>query len=850
MPGYGSTPLPRGVLPAFACAAGKYFLQQSSWPYNTNNKEVTYNLFHHHGDAFSTIYSEVPQNLTVAHNPILYAGVTSFDVTANDGAFIALTVNDEIIGTAVATGIPVTITIPGQVPPDHVLVTITRQNYYRYQSLVAVIPPTGPYIVQSAIAINDAAGNNNGIMETGEDILASISVTNVGVVTANNVYVAINTSDEFITITDQNESYGNIAAGAIATITDGFAWEVAEDIPDMHNVTIEVVATDGTNTWITSFNIQGHAPLLEAGSLFVDDLQGNNNGRLDPGETANIRIQTYNNGSFVANASMASLNTSSGWLTLNNATYSLGNIGAGAMIEAVFNVTASATTPVGTAVILNYGVVSGAYIIQQSYATSVGLIVEDWETGDMSQFNWVTGGNSNWALSTTNPYEGMYCIKSGVLGNSQNNYLSLQYETFNADSISFWYKVSSESGYDFLKFYVDNVEKSSWSGEVGWLRAAYAIAAGTHTFKWTYSKDVSVASGSDCAWVDFIVLPAAVFDASFNASATSICEGESINFYDQTLGNPTSWNWTFEGGTPAVSSLQNPVVLYSGPGVFDVTLSVNNGIETSTLFLPNYITVSTLPAVAPVPTGITSVCAEWGSTSYSTTGLTGITTYDWMIEPAAAGNVSGTGMNVTVIWTNGFLGVATLKVAGENICGAGAYSPPLTITRYLPEVTLESFDWVCLNWPEFELTGGLPEGGTYTGTGVSNGMFNPEVAGAGAHTITYTYEDPNGCENFTTETILVDPCTGIDEQSNNSGIMIFPNPNNGLFTLKLNITSDKFVNLSIYNSLNEIVLVENNIELVKNYSRKIDLSNLSNGIYYIHIYGDLTDQVKKIIIQK
>jgi len=76
MPDYGTTPESRDVLPAFGNAAGKYFLQQSNWPYNTNNKEVTYNLFHHHGDAFTTVYSNMPQGLTVTHDPILYAGVT------------------------------------------------------------------------------------------------------------------------------------------------------------------------------------------------------------------------------------------------------------------------------------------------------------------------------------------------------------------------------------------------------------------------------------------------------------------------------------------------------------------------------------------------------------------------------------------------------------------------------------------------------------------------------------------------------------------------------------------------------------------------------------------------------
>jgi hypothetical protein len=71
MPAYGAMYEERGILPAFGNCAGKYFLQQSSWPYNTENKEVTYYLFHHHGDAFLTLFSEVPQQLAVNHAAVM-----------------------------------------------------------------------------------------------------------------------------------------------------------------------------------------------------------------------------------------------------------------------------------------------------------------------------------------------------------------------------------------------------------------------------------------------------------------------------------------------------------------------------------------------------------------------------------------------------------------------------------------------------------------------------------------------------------------------------------------------------------------------------------------------------------
>jgi PKD repeat protein len=140
MPTYGSTPLPRGTLPSFGNAAGKYFLQQSSWPYNTSNKPVTYALFHHHGESFSVIYSEVPQNLTVSHEPEINMTATSFTITATEGSTVALTLGNTIVGCQTAGTTPLTFTLPaGLVLGQNFVVTATKQNFRRYKALVPII---------------------------------------------------------------------------------------------------------------------------------------------------------------------------------------------------------------------------------------------------------------------------------------------------------------------------------------------------------------------------------------------------------------------------------------------------------------------------------------------------------------------------------------------------------------------------------------------------------------------------------------------------------------------------------------------------------------------------------------
>ena len=80
--------------------------------------------------------------------------------------------------------------------------------------------------------------------------------------------------------------------------------------------------------------------------------------------------------------------------------------------------------------------------------------------------------------------------------------------------------------------------------------------------------------------------------AGFTASQTVIPVGGEVEFSDQSYGNIISWDWHFEGGTPEYSSVQNPVVTYSGPGTFAVTLTVSDGSQSNTLEKSDYIMVN------------------------------------------------------------------------------------------------------------------------------------------------------------------------------------------------------------------------------------------------------------------
>ena len=134
--------------------------------------------------------------------------------------------------------------------------------------------------------------------------------------------------------------------------------------------------------------------------------------------------------------------------------------------------------------------------------------VEDFETGDFSKFPWEHYGDETWTWDVTSwqKHSGAYSAKAGSIDHDQSTTLQVTLDCVSGN-ITFYRKVSSESGYDHLKFYIDGVREGRWSGEKDWAQVSFGVTAGTRTFKWTYSKDGSESEGDDTAWIDDIVFP-------------------------------------------------------------------------------------------------------------------------------------------------------------------------------------------------------------------------------------------------------------------------------------------------------------------------------------------------------
>jgi hypothetical protein len=136
----------------------------------------------------------------------------------------------------------------------------------------------------------------------------------------------------------------------------------------------------------------------------------------------------------------------------------------------------------------------------------VNPFAEGFETGDFDRFNWVSFGDAEWTIISNEHKSGTYSAKAGSIKGNEETTLSLTIDCISGE-ISFFYKVSSEQNYDYLRFYIDGSQYGQWSGNKDWTQISFPVRPGRRIFEWTFSKDGSSSDGSDTAWIDDIVFP-------------------------------------------------------------------------------------------------------------------------------------------------------------------------------------------------------------------------------------------------------------------------------------------------------------------------------------------------------
>jgi len=492
------------------------------------------------GDPALAIYTDNPIPITTTYPANLVIGTPSINInvvsngTPIGGLTCVVLKNDTIIARAYtnSAGNAELVFEPSVLVPCDVQLVVSGYNCTPTIYNIAFAPSGGPYVVHAFSIINDPTGNQNNQPDYSETIVLTNAMRNAGNTDASDVNVILQSSDPYITLIDTTSFYAFIATGDTSTIINAYSFAIADNVPDQHEALFQLKAVSN-ETWVSDFNIICFAPQLSAGVLQIDDINGNNNHRLDQGESVTINIAAINNGSSASSNTTATLACSSSWINILNPTISIGNISAGAQSNAGYTVSVDPQAPTGEIIHFTFHVKAGAYEHTTEYYVPVGLIVEDFETGNFQAFPWAQFGMSPWSISQNSPWEGLYCSRSAKINHSQKSVMSINMYVPQDDSISFYAKVSSEESFDYLRFFIGLQKMGEWSGNLAWTKYAYPVLAGSNAFKWEYSKDPFNSVGDDAACVDFIVFPSYI-------DFTGQHENQKLQLSLQLSPNPAS----------------------------------------------------------------------------------------------------------------------------------------------------------------------------------------------------------------------------------------------------------------------------------------------------------------------
>lgn len=346
----------------------------------------------------------------------------------------------------------------------------------------------------------------------------------------------------------------------------------------------------------------------------------------------------------------------------------------------------------------------------------------------------------------------------------------------------------------------------------------FTVTAGTYTYT------VTDANGCTNSTSITITQPSAIANSAVvnNVSCFGGTNG-SINL--TVTGGVSPYTFSWNSGTYTTEDLFG-----IGAGTYIVVITDANGCTNGATIIisqPSAMSttiVTTNPSTCGGTNGSINLTVSGGSPGYTFSWSNAATTED--ISSLIAGSY-----NCTTTDANGCTSFVSGSLSDPN---------PPTVTCTLGVTT------VCADDGNVTLTGGSPVGGTYSGTAVTGGTFNPSSSNLGANTITYSYTDPvTLCSANATGVITVNACTGFASSSNGeNGFTVIPNPNNGTFTLQLNTT--EAADVMIYDALGQLVSTQ---KVQPHVQQQLNIAN--SGVYMISVVtADGQRSTQRVIVDK
>ncbi len=197
------------------------------------------------------------------------------------------------------------------------------------------------------VYVDDAEGNNDHQLNPGETVSFDMCLYNSSTETLGNAIVTLSTNSEYVTMINPVAVFSGFGPGDIVCVNNAFTFEISEDALPSREIKFAFEAEiEGQNPSKGTFKLMTYGSTISFAGVAIDDSEGNGNGMLDPGETADIYVYVANDGNKTAPGVYGTLSTTDGNLTINTNNRFFGNLFSGVTRYAHYNVTlSSSATP-------------------------------------------------------------------------------------------------------------------------------------------------------------------------------------------------------------------------------------------------------------------------------------------------------------------------------------------------------------------------------------------------------------------------------------------------------------------------------------------------------------------------
>ena len=460
---------------------------------------------------------------------------------------------------------------------------------------------------------------------------------------------------------------------------------------------------------------------------------------------------------------------------------------------------------------------SGDYVAQ-SYNRSLG----NWGPTDPANnfvFNW-DGHNPFWNGRSTNYFPG---YPGGLVGQIHQDG-----QIWASCLMTVWDEIGQQR---MDKIFYEGLGMTG--GNSSQNDAANAVYQAALNLSYTPEEIVDIHTNLTACGYTLPALPGPPI-AAIDADNSTICldDNNTVNFMDASNPPATTWSWSFEGGVPATSDQQNPSVTYAAAGTYDVTLTVTNDEGNDTMTFTNFVTVlqgDDCPS-----------CTTTTNNTPVTITTTGGVEYTSVINISE--DMEITDVNVTVdithSWNNDLI-ISIVSPEGTEVelsnRNGDSDDDDYANTVFDQEASTSIVD------------GTSPFNGTFIPEGDLSTIYGEMSAGDWTLKIFDAAAQDGGQLNTWSLELCLAPQLSVEENSFDA-FTLFPNPNDGSFTIKLSSFSNQDISVGVYDIRGRSVY-NNTFDSTTEFEQPIQLNALQSGMYLVKIEDGDRRAIRKIVIK-